>query len=581
MHSIRTRITTLTVAAIFACAFLIGAVSIFTVKAEEEESSEQLMTLLCTTKCDAIDSYLIGIEQAGTTISQYAYESLDSVELADGGVVGATGSGRSLTKRERSQEQKDSLDSYLAGYLTGVEAVSGTIGANNANVLGYYYRINPEISDTVKGYWYSKHNSITFKQQEPTDIMSYRVDDYAHVGWYYEAVDSGRPTWTEPYYNKNIEEDILSYLIPVYKAGTFVGVIGIDVSFESLVSEISDLEVLDTGYAYLTDSMGKVVYHPLVDSDLLLSDVNSEIEATQYRTESNALISYKFNGVRRRAAWGTLTNGLRLVVSAPESEINAGWRSLLWLIPMIALFIAVLFMWFTTVLVGKLTEPLERLAYAAERLSVGDYDVELTYEGNDEVGTLTKAFRQMSERLQFFVNDLADKAHRDALTKVRNKRAFDLYCEELNNSITNAGEGDTITLGIVMFDCNDLKRINDTYGHDKGDRYLQNACDLICKVFSHSPVFRVGGDEFVAVLQGEHLAEVEELEQRFDWEATAVNVRVSNAWERVNVAHGRAEYDPALDEGVGSVVSRADASMYEHKRRYKEGHGGQTTGYYR
>lgn len=574
MHSIRTRITTLTVIAIFACALLIGAVSVFTVKAEEEDSSGQLMTLLCTTKCDAINSFLSSVEQSGETVAQFVYESLDVVAISDGGVIGATGSGRSLNKRGRKAEQVERFDLYLEDHLSDVEAVFSTIGANNASVLGYYYRINPEISSTVDGFWYSKTNALAFTKQKPTDITAYRVDDYSHVGWYYEAVDRGRPVWTEPYLNKNLNKEILSYLIPVYKAGTLIGVIGIDVSYESLVSEISDLEVLDTGYAYLTDSMGKIVYHPELENDVMLLDVNSEIEATQYHTESSALISYKYNGVRKRAAWSTLSNGLRLVVSAPENEINAGWRSLLWLIPSIALIIAALFIWVTLTLMGRLIEPLERLAYAAKQLAVGDYSVELTYVGDDEVGTLTRAFRQMASRLQFYVSDLDYKAHRDALTKVRNKRAFDLFCTELDKTIQSTEEDADTSLGIVMFDCNDLKPINDTYGHEKGDLYLQNACKLICRVFEHCPVFRVGGDEFVAVLQGDILLGLDELEQRFDQEAATINANASDAWECVSVAHGSAVFDPATDNEVEAVVSRADASMYENKRKYKEGHEG-------
>lgn len=573
MHSIRTRITSLTIVAIFACAILIGTVSLFTVKAEEEESSEQLMTLLCTTKCDAINSYLGTIEQAADTIAQFAYESLDSVELSNGDVVGATGSGRSMRGRDRSQEQQQTLDAYLQTYLDNVEALSETIGENNASVLGYWYRINPELSSVAKGFWYSKHGSLVFQKQEPTDISSYRVDDYAHVGWYYEALERGRPSWLDPYVNKNLGSvEIVSYVIPVYKAGTFIGVVGIDISYESLVSEISDLEVLDTGYAFLTDAKGKTVYHPQFEYDVLLSSVNSEIEAAQAQEEGSKLIWYKYNGVRKCAAWGTLSNGLHLMVSAPVSEINASWRSLLWMIPVIALSIAGLSVWVATQFMRRITDPLEHLADAAEQLSAGNYDVELSYTGNDEIGTLTKAFQQMADHLRYFVNDLDFKAHRDALTKVRNKRAFDLFCFELNEKLAEGEEG-LSEFAVVMFDCNDLKSINDSYGHGKGDLYLQNACRLICKVYEHSPVFRVGGDEFVAFLQGEYVSQGQELEERFDREAAAVSARSALAWDHVSVAHGRATYDPTADTRVEDVVNRADTRMYENKRDFKKTHG--------
>ena len=55
---------------------------------------------------------------------------------------------------------------------------------------------------------------------------------------------------------------------------------------------------------------------------------------------------------------------------------------------------------------------------------------------------------------------------------------------------------------LVECDINGLKGINDTYGHEIGDVYIVNSCRGICSVFKHSPVFRIGGDEFVVILQG-------------------------------------------------------------------------------
>ena len=49
---------------------------------------------------------------------------------------------------------------------------------------------------------------------------------------------------------------------------------------------------------------------------------------------------------------------------------------------------------------------------------------------------------------------------------------------------------------------NGLKKINDTLGHKAGDEYIRAACDMLCEYFKHSPVYRVGGDEFVVLLQG-------------------------------------------------------------------------------
>ena len=92
-------------------------------------------------------------------------------------------------------------------------------------------------------------------------------------------------------------------------------------------------------------------------------------------------------------------------------------------------------------------------------------------------------------------------ANIDALTKVRNKRAYDLEVQRVEQELRD-GKTD---VGIAMIDMNFLKRTNDIYGHEQGNASLQKLCQTICGVFKHSPVFRIGGDEFVVILENQRL----------------------------------------------------------------------------
>ena len=121
-----------------------------------------------------------------------------------------------------------------------------------------------------------------------------------------------------------------------------------------------------------------------------------------------------------------------------------------------------------------------------------------------------------------------------------------------------------------MFDCNWLKQINDEYGHEQGDLYLRTASKAICEIFAHSPVFRVGGDEFVALLQGKDFADRENLLQAFDRKADEINAAAAAPWDKLSLAWGVAVFRPDADAGVEQVLRRADERMYENKRRYKE-----------
>ncbi|MBQ6550583.1 MAG: GGDEF domain-containing protein [Lachnospiraceae bacterium] len=153
-------------------------------------------------------------------------------------------------------------------------------------------------------------------------------------------------------------------------------------------------------------------------------------------------------------------------------------------------------------------------------------------------------------------------ANIDALTKVRNKRAYDLDVLRLD-----AG---TKPYGIVMVDLNGLKGINDTYGHEKGDVYINTVCQTVCRTFKHSPVYRVGGDEFVVILENDDYENRDALvEQITDIFRKTPDDTSLEPWERGWAAVGCAIYEPGKDENAESVLKRADASMYETKKAMK------------
>ena len=154
-------------------------------------------------------------------------------------------------------------------------------------------------------------------------------------------------------------------------------------------------------------------------------------------------------------------------------------------------------------------------------------------------------------------------ARRDDLTGVRNSNAFREYILSIDSEIASGKE--PAPFGIVMFDVNDLKLINDTRGHSFGDEVIQRASRMICEIYKHSPIFRVGGDEFVAVLS-EH-----DYEQRDDLIRKLREESLANRRSRSGpiVACGMAVFDPEIDNGADSVYARADQLMYSDKKALK------------
>ena len=165
------------------------------------------------------------------------------------------------------------------------------------------------------------------------------------------------------------------------------------------------------------------------------------------------------------------------------------------------------------------------------------------------------------------LHSLNEKVFYDSLTSVRNKGAFSEYLDQLQDRVDNKEEYE---FAIGVFDCDDLKMINDIYGHDKGDVYLKNTSKLICEVFKHSPVFRIGGDEFAVVLENDDYRFRAGLIKQFEMAKNGKELN-KNRWEQVHVSSGIAEFDPEIDISVHDTARRADKIMYENKRLNKQG----------
>ena len=152
-------------------------------------------------------------------------------------------------------------------------------------------------------------------------------------------------------------------------------------------------------------------------------------------------------------------------------------------------------------------------------------------------------------------------AYKDPLTSVRNINAYAETKRDLEHKIDT---GMLHEFGIAVFDLNDLKKVNDTKGHEAGDRYILDGCWLICHVFDHSPVFRIGGDEFVAILMNSDYRNRDSLLAHFNEE-----IEYNKANDGVVVSAGISVFDPDTDSSFDAVFARADELMYAHKRELK------------
>ena len=167
------------------------------------------------------------------------------------------------------------------------------------------------------------------------------------------------------------------------------------------------------------------------------------------------------------------------------------------------------------------------------------------------------------------LKEIRTVASRDALTGVGSKLAYNDKVAELRKKMGNGFRD----FAFIMVDINNLKMVNDKFGHELGDKYIQGCCSVVCDILKHSPVFRIGGDEFVAVLQGDDFLSYDERcnELRSKFEETYSNEE-NTFWERYSAAVGVAVATDS-DKQVEDIFKRADKNMYDNKMIFREKNG--------
>ena len=253
------------------------------------------------------------------------------------------------------------------------------------------------------------------------------------------------------------------------------------------------------------------------------------------------------------------------------------------------IFIFVIGLWFIE---NNIILPLNTMAYCAKNFSYNDPTERrkhferirsLQVKTGDEIENLYNSLLQMTENISTYLEHLQlakvqvanmqirvfamdELAHKDSLTGIKNKTAYVKTIDHLNDRIS---ENDA-EFCIVMIDVNFLKKVNDTYGHERGNEYLINACKLVCSVFGEDHVYRVGGDEFVVIVEGERVSLCRYFVKQFRAEMIRKNANdLLEPWEKVSAAVGVAFYDPKIDTNADDVFKRADKEMYENKLAMK------------
>lgn len=182
MHSIRTRISAATIGAIIITMIIATILGVVAIRDIGITSSEQMLLLLCEAGQKNLDDYLEDLEQDIAAISAYVENDLDGLD----GV-------------------------QLQAHLDRVSDFFKKVMVKTDGVKTYYYRIDPTISSTVKGFWYVDLDGEGFQEHEVTDITQYDTEDTSQLVWFTVPKATGEAVWLPPYITDNLDVRVISY----------------------------------------------------------------------------------------------------------------------------------------------------------------------------------------------------------------------------------------------------------------------------------------------------------------------------------------------------------------------------------
>ena len=529
MRHIKTKITLIIIVAIILSMGIVTLLSMNSIKRLGQEDSEQILLLLCETGQKNLDSYFVSVEQSVGLISSYVETDLQNTELED-----------------------------LPGHVDRVRSIFEDIATQTNGVLTYYYRIDPEVSSDTQGFWYVDKDGTGFVEHAVTDISEYDTTDTSDLVWFTVPKMTGEGVWLPPYETENLNVYVLSYNVPVYKDGDFIGVIGIEIDYTTMANQVDNIRLYDTGFAFIIDQEGGIVYHPFIDTLAMTEDEIPSVPDGMLSEGVNT--RYIFEGVEKQGVCLPLHNGMKLTVSVPVDEINGNWESLVSKTVYASVFILFIFVLVAMYVSDTITKPLRELTKAAQKVGAGDYDIEIKHDSNDEVGILARTFQELVSNLKNYIArlkednaKLEEATVRDSLTGARNRfalrRDYDTYIDK--------------EVHLLMFDIDDFKKINDCYGHAVGDYLLKKTSDALVGNFGKECVYRYGGDEFLVISP-----DIDEKNYKRVLENLTNELSIISLEKQQLPVHFSAGYvygKLSLQEDLRLMLRQADELLYEAK----------------
>lgn len=336
---------------------------------------------------------------------------------------------------------------YVRNFQEKVRPIAEEFAKNTNGAMTFYLRFNPEFTDPTSGLFHADtDNDGKLEQLVPTDFSQYDPSDVAHVGWYYIPINAGKPIWLDPYVNENINVEMISYVVPLFKDGVTVGIVGMDINFDVFKNGINSIKPYDNSYGALLNENQQFIIGPESLNTYNLADLNKDF-SQELKKNDFGVSEVTLNNEESIISYAKLSNGHTLLISSSKDdifhEVNKLTKEIIFL-----LIITIIAANIVAVLLGnRISKPIKALIADMKQVKEGDFTIRTAIKSKDEIGEIGKNFNSMVGELGNLTKNISivsEKINESSLSLTTISHNLTAATEEVTASVEEIAEGNKV-----------------------------------------------------------------------------------------------------------------------------------------
>lgn len=336
---------------------------------------------------------------------------------------------------------------YVKEFQEKIRPVADEFAKNTNGAMAVYVRFNPKFTDPTSGVFHADTDGTgTIKQLTPTDFSQYDPTDLAHVGWYYTPINAKKPLWLDPYRNENIDVDMISYVVPLFKDGETIGIVGMDINFKVFTQIVNGIKPYKNSYGSLLSANQNFLIHPEFKQTDSLTKVSKEL-SNKVKANEAGVTTVSLKGKEQVISYARLSNGQTLLIGSDKRDMYSDINTLFQMILMVLLGILIVAVIIARLLGNKISKPLHTLIEDMKKVKQGDFTIQTIIRNKDEIGEIGENFNSMVQELGNLTKNIhivADRINTSSVSLTSVSHEVTAASEEVTASVEQIAEGNKV-----------------------------------------------------------------------------------------------------------------------------------------